>query len=104
MKLSNSKAYFHNDHLLFCGNSGPGNCSEDQNTPLKVVYCEIDSFGVLGRARFLESNSADSHGRMSAHVVISDSDLEIARLEEAKRRHDVMVRSAVLWKTFVLSF
>ena len=41
---------------------------------------------------------------MSAHVVISDSDLEIARLEEVKRRHDVMVSSAVLWNPFVLSF
>lgn len=49
-----------------------------------------------GRVRSLEFWSADSLGRMSAHVIISDSDLEIARLEEAKRRHDVMVRFAVL--------
>jgi len=27
---------------------------------------------------------------MKAHVVITDEDLEIARKEEAKRRHDVM--------------
>ena len=40
--------------------------------------------------------------QMKQHVVITDDDLEIARLEEAKRRHDVMV-SRVL-KFFVLIF
>jgi hypothetical protein len=58
---------------------------------------EIDSSGALGPSEiFWNFIVADSLGRMSAHVIISDSDLEIARLEEAKRRHDVMVRISVL--------
>jgi adenylosuccinate lyase len=61
----------------------------------------LDILLILYTSRLGIAISDEAIEQMKAHVVITDDDLEIARKEEAKRRHDVMghvqyVR--LLWK------
>jgi hypothetical protein len=57
---------------------------------LLLSFCVLTIMLIFDTHRLGLAISDEAIEQMKAHVVITDEDLEIARKEEAKRRHDVM--------------